>query len=167
MEEVGEPKGNPDENDDVVAVEWEELFLKENASVLRKLVESGLGLRTKGEAEDEEEDEGVAIFVLKEDGGEADEKIEDERAGMVGVGAGVRRAVVVVVAVAVVVVIVAVVVLVVEVSTVAAFLSVRGEEEEEEVGVEVENLDNAGDKAPPRRGLDGADSGCCSWREWG
>ena len=106
----GEPKGNPDEKDEVVVVELEEFFLNENASVLRKLVESGLGLRTKGEEERVVVFEGagaVAVVVVvaaaevegedEEGGEEVDEEEIEVKVGAVGVFAGVRKVVVVVV----------------------------------------------------------------------
>lgn len=159
--EEGDPNGNPDdENEEVVAVELDEFFLKENASVLRKLVESGRGLRTKGD----EKEEGVVVFegagglavvvvvvvaveVEGEEEGGVDEAVEDVDPGAVGVGAGVRKAVVVVVMV---------VLLLVEVVVVVGLFS----RAKVVVGVEVGKLDMGGNcEDPSRRGLDGAESG--------
>lgn len=161
--EEGEPKGNPDEKDELVVVELEEFFLKENASVLRKLVESGLGLRTKGDEEREVVFEGVSAVVVAvvvaavAIEGEEEEEGEEVKAGAVGVVAGVMKAGVMVVvalfllrkeeAVVVVGFLSFVLLLVVKVVVV--------------VGGEVGNF--GGDKCPSRRGLDGAESG---WRWW-
>lgn len=91
-------------------VELEEFFLKEKVSELRKLVESGLGLRTKGEEERVVDFDGAGAVVVivvvaavevegeEEEEGEVDEEgIGEVKAGAVGVFAGVRKAVVVVV----------------------------------------------------------------------